>query len=132
MKIYVDGACSPNPGRGRAVAIIEKTDYSSKVKLTKRLQDATNNIAEYNALILALEYIQSDVLRITMEKKPKKITRFTFFSFLKKRISRSLIFINFITCNYISKLTLRIFEDMILAWRQLNPRKSKRFFPKKY
>jgi ribonuclease HI len=74
MKIYVDGACSPNPGRGRAVAIVEKTDCSSRVKLTKRLQEATNNIAEYNALMLALEYIKSDVIGGTMEIKPKQIT----------------------------------------------------------
>jgi ribonuclease HI len=77
MKIYIDGACSPNPGHGRAVAIVEKTETSSRVKLTKKLQDVTNNIAEYNALLLALEYIKSNVLGITMERKPKQITIYT-------------------------------------------------------
>ena len=74
MKIYIDGACSPNPGTGKAVAIVEKAGVLSKVKLIKKLPEATNNIAEYNALLLALEYVRSNVLGITMDSKPKQIT----------------------------------------------------------
>ena len=73
MKIYIDGSCSPNPGNGRAVAIVEPIINSTKIKLTKRLSEATNNIAEYSALILALEYIKSDLLSITTECRPKQI-----------------------------------------------------------
>ena len=74
MKIYIDGSCCPNPGKGKAVAIIEKTEFHSKEKLMKKLPDVTNNVAEYNALILALEYIQSRVLGIATGIKPKQIT----------------------------------------------------------
>lgn len=89
MKIYIDGACSPNPGHGRAVAIVEKTETSSRVKLTKKLQDVTNNIAEYNALLLALEYIKSNVLGITMERKPKQITIYTDSKLINGHINES-------------------------------------------
>lgn len=54
LKIFVDGACRGNPGpAGIGVVIFEG---ESKIKeISKSIGSATNNIAEYTALIYALQ-----------------------------------------------------------------------------
>ena len=57
--IYVDGASRGNPGLAGAGAAI-KDPWGSVVKrLKKFLGSVTNNVAEYNALIMGLEAAQS-------------------------------------------------------------------------
>jgi len=53
-EIYIDGGCSGNPGPMRIALFDTATKFS---KIRKR-GDGTNNIAEYQALILALVYIK--------------------------------------------------------------------------
>jgi ribonuclease HI len=57
--IHVDGASRGNPGHAGAGAIIKDSDGEVVGMLTKYLGKATNNMAEYEALILALEEAQS-------------------------------------------------------------------------
>jgi len=54
--IHIDGASRGNPGYAGAGAIIKNSDGIILKKLTKYLGIATNNIAEYNALLLGLQY----------------------------------------------------------------------------
>ena len=54
MEIFVDGACSGNPGRAGIGVTIQ--DQGKVIKeISKAIGEATNNIAEYTALIYALQ-----------------------------------------------------------------------------
>ena len=54
LEIFVDGACSGNPGpAGIGVAIFENGQVIKEISQT--IGDATNNIAEYSALLCALK-----------------------------------------------------------------------------
>ncbi len=57
--IFVDGASRGNPGLAGAGAIIRDPDGEVAGKLGRYLGMGTNNMAEYEALILALEEAQS-------------------------------------------------------------------------
>jgi ribonuclease HI len=67
MNIYIDGECKPNPGKGRSVVVIENKN-GEPIKIKKKLNDTTNNIAEYEALILALEHITKNIVDALTEK----------------------------------------------------------------
>ena len=54
LEIFVDGACRGNPGPA-AVGIVIKESGKVVKKISKAIGDATNNIAEYTALIYALK-----------------------------------------------------------------------------
>lgn len=56
--IFVDGASRGNPGLAGAGAIIRDPDGEVAGKLRRYLGMGTNNMAEYEALILALEEAQ--------------------------------------------------------------------------
>jgi len=65
--IYCDGASSGNPGRagiGAVINVHDKTsDKSTLYKISEYIGIATNNIAEYRALIRALEFIRRSGIR---------------------------------------------------------------------
>ena len=53
--INVDGASRGNPGEAGAGAVIVDPEGHTVKKLKKYLGKATNNVAEYNAILIALE-----------------------------------------------------------------------------
>lgn len=54
--VHVDGACSGNPGPAAAAVIIRNAEDGTVVyEEAKYLGRATNNVAEYRALLIALE-----------------------------------------------------------------------------
>lgn len=53
--MYADGAARPNPGPAGAGAVILDEKGNIVAELTRALGHATNNVAEYNGLILGLE-----------------------------------------------------------------------------
>jgi ribonuclease HI len=56
--LYFDGASRGNPGKAGAGALIyDQTNNKELRSLTKYLGIKTNNEAEYNALILGLQYV---------------------------------------------------------------------------
>lgn len=55
LVIYTDGAAKGNPGPAGAGAVIYNGDGIRIKTLSQSLGRATNNVAEYRALILALE-----------------------------------------------------------------------------
>jgi ribonuclease HI len=58
VAIYVDGSCKGNPGEGGAGVVI-KDEQDRTISHSKRyLGSVTNNIAEYQALILGLQEAQ--------------------------------------------------------------------------
>jgi ribonuclease HI len=57
-ELYFDGACVPNPGKGRAGFTLDcDCDVNGRSVVTAELGESTNNVAEYFALIRALQYI---------------------------------------------------------------------------
>ena len=54
IKIYTDGACSGNPGKGGWGALIQEND--NETKLSGSELNTTNNRMELTAVIKALEY----------------------------------------------------------------------------
>jgi len=54
FEFYVDGACSGNPGEG-SIGIVVKQDGKTIKEIAKTIGETTNNIAEYYALIFALQ-----------------------------------------------------------------------------
>ncbi len=55
---YVDGACRGNPGEGGVGVLFQDEKGTTLFKAYKYIGKVTNNIAEYRALILALEKAQ--------------------------------------------------------------------------
>ena len=56
LKIFIDGACQPNPGSGGIGIYVISNDTEEKISLPLK-GTVTNNIAEYEALIFALNTI---------------------------------------------------------------------------
>jgi len=54
LTIYVDGACSGNPGPA-AIGVVINQGKKRLKEISRSIGDATNNIAEYSALICALQ-----------------------------------------------------------------------------
>lgn len=54
LKIYIDGASKGNPGESGVGIVIYRDDHIIK-KISNYIGSATNNAAEYTALIYALE-----------------------------------------------------------------------------
>ena len=54
LTIYSDGACSGNPGPA-AIGIVIKEGEQLIKEISRPIGDATNNVAEYTALIYALQ-----------------------------------------------------------------------------
>ena len=56
LKIFIDGACQPNPGNGGIGIFIDSKEINEEFSLSLS-GIVTNNIAEYEALIFALDLI---------------------------------------------------------------------------
>jgi len=56
LEVFIDGASSGNPGPAAVGAVIYK-DKKTLCNISKFIGKATNNVAEYTALICALEYL---------------------------------------------------------------------------
>ncbi len=54
LEIFVDGACKGNPGKA-GIGVVIKHEGQVIKEISRAIGDATNNIAEYSALICALE-----------------------------------------------------------------------------
>lgn len=67
--IYTDGASRNNPGQAGAGAYITDADGNMLKECTRALGIATNNFAEYEAIILGLE----NVKKMYGEKKVKEL-----------------------------------------------------------
>jgi probable phosphoglycerate mutase len=70
--LYADGACRGNPGPAGAGAVLLDGTGRVIAELTKFLGVATNNVAEYEGLIIGLERAQRlgvDELEVRMDSK---------------------------------------------------------------
>lgn len=60
LTVYTDGASRGNPGKSGAGVLILDGQKQEIASLKEYLGIATNNEAEYKALIIALEYLSAD------------------------------------------------------------------------
>ena len=70
IKIYTDGACSGNPGRGGWAAII--INGNNIEKISGRSENTTNNRMELIAVISALKFTKDENLEIYTDSKYTK------------------------------------------------------------
>lgn len=56
LTIYIDGASRGNPGPASYAVIVKSADGKHLASLAKPLGNTTNNFAEYQALLAALDY----------------------------------------------------------------------------
>ncbi|MGH9469113.1 MAG: ribonuclease HI family protein [Terriglobia bacterium] len=56
IRIHIDGASRGNPGAAAYGVLVESDDGEPLASFSKALGTATNNFAEYQALMAALEY----------------------------------------------------------------------------
>ncbi len=54
LEIFVDGACSGNPGPA-GIGVVIRRGGKTVAEISRPIGEATNNIAEYSALICALQ-----------------------------------------------------------------------------
>jgi len=59
LVVRFDGGSRGNPGPAAAAAVVELPDGEVLKEVTKRLGEATNNVAEYHALLLGLALARS-------------------------------------------------------------------------
>ncbi len=74
--LYVDGACSGNPGPAGAAALLKDPDGTTLLEKARAFGPATNNVAEYQGLILGLE-LASQLLpkRLTIRSDSELLVR---------------------------------------------------------
>ncbi len=77
LTIYVDGACRGNPGPAAIGVVIQKNGETIK-EISLAIGEATNNIAEYSALIRGLEE--------ALEKKANAVEMYTDSELVYKQI----------------------------------------------
>ena len=70
VKIYTDGACSGNPGRGGWAAII--IDGEAIEKISGSSENTTNNRMELIAVISALKYVKKENIELFTDSKYTK------------------------------------------------------------
>ena len=71
LKIYTDGACSGNPGKGGWAAII--LDEKNQSSISGSENKTTNNRMELMAVIKALEALKNDKIDITIYSDSKYV-----------------------------------------------------------
>ena len=70
VKIYTDGACSGNPGRGGWAAIL--IDGGEIEKISGSSENTTNNRMELIAVISALKYVKKENIELFTDSKYTK------------------------------------------------------------
>ena len=88
VTIFIDGSCKGNPGPGKALALFRAEKEWKKEKI---LNSTTNNIAEYEALLLALEELKMEVsyLTLTESNKVLDITIYTDSKLIEGHINKN-------------------------------------------
>ncbi|MBI3955166.1 ribonuclease HI family protein [Candidatus Gottesmanbacteria bacterium] len=73
--IHTDGGARGNPGEGAVGAVIKTENHQLLFEISQRLGKTTNNIAEYTAVIFALEKLKENVSKLQCDSE----TIFQFF-----------------------------------------------------
>ena len=80
ITVYIDGSCKGNPGPGTSLALFQSQDEGkAPITFTRKnpLPYTTNNRAEYDALILALNDLNNEVEWLVESDTVMHITIYT-------------------------------------------------------
>lgn len=66
LRIWTDGGSRGNPGPAAIGVVIEK-DGLKEARIGKCIGDATNNIAEYSAVLEAFEFVEANIGEASIE-----------------------------------------------------------------
>jgi probable phosphoglycerate mutase len=73
---HIDGASRGNPGPAAYAVVMQSSDGSKLAAFSEYLGEATNNVAEYQALLAALEYaLRNHYLRIHVQTDSELLAR---------------------------------------------------------
>jgi len=73
---HIDGASRGNPGPAAYAVVMESSDGSRLTSFSEYFGEATNNVAEYQALLAALEYaLRNHHLRIHVQTDSELLAR---------------------------------------------------------
>ncbi|MFH1855315.1 MAG: ribonuclease HI family protein [bacterium] len=68
LKIFTDGGSRGNPGEAAIGAIILDDEDGTKItEISKKIGIATNNVAEYSAVLESLEYVEKNIGKSQIE-----------------------------------------------------------------
>jgi len=101
LTLFVDGACLGNPGPAGIGAVFVDADGRIVARLSKSLGHATNNIAEYLALVYALSYAQRRGIAALAVKTDSEL--------MARQLSGEY---------QVRDATLRLFYDLVTTLRQ--------------
>lgn len=73
LKIFCDGGARGNPGPAASAIVVSK-DGKVIFKNSKYLGVATNNVAEYNAVLLGLNYLEKNPSDVTFVLDSELVT----------------------------------------------------------
>ena len=86
LHIYIDGASRGNPGEGSLAVVVKDGKGREVERLGMRIGKVTNNVAEYAALLKALEYVDT---RVRAGKTPREVTIYSDSELLVKQLGGS-------------------------------------------
>lgn len=61
LKIFTDGGARGNPGPAAIGVVILDDNNNEVVKFGKKIGETTNNVAEYKAVVFALEWVEKNL-----------------------------------------------------------------------
>lgn len=73
IKVYTDGGARGNPGPSAIGVVIKAEDGSKIVSFGEKIGVATNNIAEYQAVIRALDWIVNNLKNVCQNNSDIKL-----------------------------------------------------------
>ncbi len=73
IKIYTDGGARGNPGPSAIGVVIKAEDGSKIISFGEKIGVATNNIAEYQAVIKALDWIVNNLKEVCPKNSDIKL-----------------------------------------------------------
>lgn len=68
FRIHTDGGARGNPGPAAIGVVIQEENGKIITKLSRRIGEATNNVAEYSAVIEALKYVKTQMKNVKYDK----------------------------------------------------------------
>jgi ribonuclease HI len=83
-RIFIDGGSRGNPGEGAIGFIVFDSKDEEVFRFGKKIGICTNNIAEYNALLEALEHVQNNCL-----SQNKKVVIYSDSELLVKQVNKN-------------------------------------------
>lgn len=68
--VYTDGGARGNPGPAAVGVIVKRETGEILTKICRKIGETTNNVAEYKAVVTALEWLRNNPIPLSGTNKP--------------------------------------------------------------